>query len=72
MLTDRSQMFARNALRSTTSVARRSAQQQARNASFYHYPDGPRNNIPFNPKTRFFWFRYWGFMSKSCSRRAKP
>jgi len=30
----------------------------------YHYPEGPRSNLPFNPKTRFFWLRYWVFMSE--------
>ncbi|GIZ44175.1 hypothetical protein CKM354_000737900 [Cercospora kikuchii] len=29
----------------------------------YHYPEGPRSNIPFNPLTRFFAFRYWAFMA---------
>lgn len=53
-------MFSRPALRTTNLLARRGA-HQVRNASFYHYPEGPRNNIPFNPKTRFFWLRYWGF-----------
>ncbi|QDS76490.1 hypothetical protein FKW77_005244 [Venturia effusa] len=28
----------------------------------YHYPEGPRNNLPFNPLTKFFAVRYWGFM----------
>ncbi|KIV99296.1 uncharacterized protein PV09_09063 [Verruconis gallopava] len=28
-----------------------------------HYAEGPGSNIPFNPKTRFFWLRYWGFMT---------
>ncbi|KAK5171089.1 Cytochrome c oxidase assembly protein cox15 [Saxophila tyrrhenica] len=32
-------------------------------ASPYHYPEGPRNNIPFNPLTKFFAVRYWGFMA---------
>ncbi|RVX71728.1 hypothetical protein B0A52_03912 [Exophiala mesophila] len=29
----------------------------------YHYPEGPRSNLPFNPKTRFFYVRYWLFMA---------
>ena len=29
-----------------------------------HYPEGPGTNIPFNPKTRFFFARYWGFMGE--------
>ncbi|CAG8393979.1 unnamed protein product [Penicillium salamii] len=28
----------------------------------YHYAEGPRTNIPFNPLTKFFFLRYWGFM----------
>ncbi|RDW57133.1 cytochrome c oxidase VIIc family protein [Aspergillus mulundensis] len=28
----------------------------------YHYAEGPRSNIPFNPLTKFFFFRYWAFM----------
>ena len=30
----------------------------------YHYPEGPRSNLPFNPKTRFFYVRYWLFMGE--------
>ncbi|CCU79477.1 cytochrome-c oxidase chain VIIc [Blumeria hordei DH14] len=32
-------------------------------SSPYHYPEGPRTNIPFNPLTRFFIVRYWAFMA---------
>ncbi|KAM3420706.1 hypothetical protein BST61_g3957 [Cercospora zeina] len=32
-------------------------------SSPYHYPEGPRSNIPFNPLTKFFAFRYWAFMA---------
>ncbi|KAF3070369.1 hypothetical protein GL218_00834 [Daldinia childiae] len=28
----------------------------------YHYSEGPRSNLPFNTKTRFFALRYWGYM----------
>ncbi|KXT06993.1 hypothetical protein AC578_7260 [Pseudocercospora eumusae] len=31
-------------------------------SSPYHYPEGPRSNIPFNPLTKYFALRYWGFM----------
>ncbi|KAJ9657587.1 Cytochrome c oxidase assembly protein cox15 [Neophaeococcomyces mojaviensis] len=31
-------------------------------ASPFHYGEGPRSNLPFNPKTRFFALRFWGFM----------
>lgn len=34
-------------------------------SSPYHYPEGPRNNLPFNPMTKFFAFRFWGFMGMS-------
>jgi cytochrome c oxidase subunit 7c len=29
----------------------------------YHYAEGPRTNIPFNPLTKRFFWRYWAFMS---------
>jgi len=32
-------------------------------SSPYHYPEGPRSNIPFNPLTKWFALRYWGFMA---------
>ncbi|KAH8685609.1 cytochrome c oxidase subunit VIIc [Tricladium varicosporioides] len=32
-------------------------------ASPYHYPEGPRSNIPFNPLTKYFAVRYWTFMA---------
>ena len=34
-------------------------------ASPYHYPEGPRSNLPFNPLTKWFVIRYWGFMGKA-------
>lgn len=40
---------------------------RAQMSSPYHYPEGPRNNIPFNPMTKFFAVRYWGFMGESIS-----
>ena len=57
-------MFSRVALRAAprqpfSLVARRTFQTtRAQLSSPYHYPEGPRSNLPFNPKTRFFWFRY--------------
>ncbi|KAK2625154.1 hypothetical protein QTJ16_005523 [Diplocarpon rosae] len=51
---------------STTSmVASRRAfsTTRAQLSSPYHYPEGPRSNIPFNPLTKFFAFRYWTFMA---------
>jgi cytochrome c oxidase subunit 7c len=44
-------------------VARRAfSTTRARLSSPYHYPEGPRSNLPFNTKTRFFALRYWGFL----------
>lgn len=61
------QMNAQTVLRArmaTQTVARRAFSSSARRMdSPYHYPEGPRSNLPFNPKTRFFWLRYWTFMS---------
>jgi cytochrome c oxidase subunit 7c len=34
----------------------------------YHYPEGPRSNIPFNPLTKWFALRYWSFMG-TCARK---
>ncbi|KAG0652275.1 hypothetical protein D0Z07_0958 [Hyphodiscus hymeniophilus] len=60
-------MLSRAAVRATSStsaVARRGFSSTSRaNASPYHYPEGPRSNIPFNPLTKFFAFRYWTFMA---------
>ncbi|RKF62354.1 putative cytochrome-c oxidase chain viic [Erysiphe neolycopersici] len=36
---------------------------RALKSSPYHYPEGPRSNLPFNPLTRFFIVRYWTFMA---------
>ncbi|KAF2864050.1 hypothetical protein K470DRAFT_254377 [Piedraia hortae CBS 480.64] len=35
---------------------------RAQLSSPYHYPEGPRSNLPFNPRGRFFALQYWGFM----------
>ncbi|KAL9073265.1 MAG: hypothetical protein Q9161_003097 [Pseudevernia consocians] len=35
----------------------------ARLSSPYHYPEGPRSNLPFNPLTKYFFLRYWGTMA---------
>ncbi|KAF2418239.1 hypothetical protein EJ08DRAFT_703211 [Tothia fuscella] len=60
-------MLSRTVLRASTTtnlVARRGFQStRAQLGSPYHYPEGPRSNIPFNPLTRFFALRYWGFMA---------
>ncbi|KAI1616611.1 cytochrome c oxidase subunit VIIc [Exophiala viscosa] len=47
----------------TQHIARRGfSTTRPRFDSPFHYPEGPRSNLPFNPKTRFFWLRYWLFM----------
>ena len=60
-------MLSRAAVRasSTTSmVARRGFHStRAQMSSPYHYPEGPRSNIPFNPLTKWFALRYWSFMA---------
>lgn len=60
-------MLSRAAVRasSTTSmVARRGFHStRAQLSSPHHYPEGPRSNIPFNPLTKYFAFRYWTFMA---------
>lgn len=64
--TDKPEMLSRSALRASSAsaiVARRGFHTTPhRLASPFHYPEGPRSNIPFNPLTRFFAVRYWGFM----------
>ncbi|KAF2759825.1 hypothetical protein EJ05DRAFT_311243 [Pseudovirgaria hyperparasitica] len=43
-------------------IARRNfSTTRAQFSSPYHYPEGPRSNIPFNPLTRFFALRFWSF-----------
>ena len=60
-------MLSRAAIRAqsaSTLIARRGFHSsRAQLGSPYHYPEGPRSNIPFNPLTRFFAVRYWLFMS---------
>ncbi|KXL44988.1 hypothetical protein M433DRAFT_154739 [Acidomyces richmondensis BFW] len=57
-------MLSRTAMRSSQLVARRGFHTtRPQFSSPYHYPEGPRSNIPFNPTTRFFFLRYWGFMA---------
>lgn len=63
-------MLARAAFRAAsapTLVARRGFQStRAQMASPYHYPEGPRSNLPFDPLKRGFAFKYWGFMGERC------
>ncbi|KAI0484444.1 cytochrome-c oxidase chain VIIc [Xylariaceae sp. FL0804] len=35
----------------------------ARLSSPYHYPEGPYSNLPFDPKKKGFFWKYWGFMA---------
>lgn len=46
-------------------LARRNFSASSMRAGGYHYPEGPRSNLPFNPLTRFFALRYIAFCSKS-------
>ncbi|RMZ66090.1 elongator complex 1 [Pyrenophora seminiperda CCB06] len=59
-------MLARATFRATsapTLVTRRGFQStRAQFASPYHYPEGPRSNLPFDPLKKGFAFKYWGFM----------
>lgn len=59
-------MFARSVARANlaNSVARRGFSTTRAQLSG-HYPEGPRSNIPFNPMSKFFFLRYWGFMGTS-------
>ncbi len=62
-------MLARATFRAATApslVARRGFQStRVQYASPYHYPEGPRSNLPFDPLKRGFAFKYWGFMGIS-------
>ena len=52
-------MYARLA---TRAVGRRGFHTtRAQFSSPYHYPDGPYSNIPFNPRSKWFAFGFWGF-----------
>jgi cytochrome c oxidase subunit 7c len=65
---DSSKMLARATFRAAsapTLVARRGFQStRAQMASPYHYPEGPRSNLPFDPLKKGFAFKYWGFMGR--------
>ncbi|EEH08806.1 cytochrome c oxidase subunit VIII [Histoplasma capsulatum var. duboisii H88] len=59
-------MLAQSATRArmATSVARRGFHTtQPQMSSPFHYPEGPRTNLPFNPLTKRFAWRYWAFMA---------
>jgi len=61
-------MLARATFRAASApalVARRGFQStRAQMSSPYHYPEGPRSNLPFDPLKRGFAFKYWGFMGE--------
>ncbi|KAH7356702.1 hypothetical protein BKA65DRAFT_212645 [Rhexocercosporidium sp. MPI-PUGE-AT-0058] len=62
-------MLSRAAVRASSSTASMAASRRAFSttraqfSSPYHYPEGPRSNIPFNPLTKWFALRYWSFMA---------
>lgn len=63
-LTNFTKMYASAAARARlATVARRGfSTSRAQLGSPYHYAEGPRTNIPFNPLTKHFFWRYWAFM----------
>ncbi|KAF2013671.1 hypothetical protein BU24DRAFT_464429 [Aaosphaeria arxii CBS 175.79] len=58
-------MLARTAFRATAApslVARRGFQStRAQLSSPYHYPEGPRSNLPFDPLKRGFAIKFWAY-----------
>ncbi|CAI7628570.1 unnamed protein product [Penicillium pancosmium] len=58
------QMYATPAIRARLAVTGRRAFTTTRTqmGSPFHYAEGPRTNIPFNPLTKHFFWRYWSFM----------
>lgn len=58
-------MLSRVAIRQASAAVQRRGFQttRAQLSSPYHYPEGPGSNLPFNPKTKYFGLRYWGFMA---------
>lgn len=61
-------MLSRAAFRATQTpvvVARRGFQStRAQFSSPYHYPEGPRSNLPFDPLKKSFVFKFWGYAGK--------
>lgn len=56
-----------------TLVARRGFQStRAQMSSPYHYPEGPRSNLPFDPLKKGFAFKYWGFMGEFGAQAMDP
>jgi len=61
-------MLSRAAFRATANpafIARRGFQStRPQLSSPYHYPEGPRSNLPFDPLKKGFAFKYWAFAGK--------
>jgi hypothetical protein len=62
-------MLARTAFRASaapTLVARRGFQStRAQLSSPYHYPEGPRSNLPFDPLKKGFAIKFWAYAGTS-------
>lgn len=64
------QMIGRATRAAAPAISRRTfTSTRAQLASPFHYPEGPRSNLPFNPNTKFFAIRYWTFMSRRCTEK---
>ena len=61
------QTAARARIASSAVVRRAFHTSRPQLSSPYHYPEGPRSNLPFNPLTKWFAIRYWGFMGKKAA-----
>lgn len=56
-------MLARTVARLPATAGRRTfSTTRAQMGSPYHYPEGPRSNIPFDPLKKTFALKYWAFM----------
>jgi cytochrome c oxidase subunit 7c len=60
------------AARQAPLVARRNLHATPTRLGGYHYPEGPRSNLPFNPLTRFFAVRYIAFCSMPNTPLPRP
>lgn len=68
------QMIAHNAVRArlaASPLTRRAFSTTRAQMVGFHYPEGARSSLPFNPLTRFFAFRYWTFCGKTTSQRSE-
>ena len=62
MLSTTARSSARLSSRQINSLSRRGFQSTALRSGGYHYPEGPRSSLPFDPLKKGFAFKYWGFM----------